>query len=205
MSKIKIKNLPIYGFMHCCAVNNYKEIISEQVNKIIMSGLYCRCKNIEIGVLGEYDKEFWITLPEKFNIGYRSHNIKEYEFPTLKLLYDKCMKEDCLVWYIHTKGVVYKENYGRGGQVKWRRDMEGFVIKGWRQCIRTLECNLFNTCGPFLSRVNGWHYAGNFWWSKSSYIKEKKSPIHINTNRWNAEKWLLGYDNVRNIPTNIRL
>jgi hypothetical protein len=198
-------NLPIYGFMHCCAINNYKEIILEQVSKIFLSGLYHACERVSIGVVGRYDEEFWKQLPKKFCVDYKSSNIKEYEFPTLNLVYDKCLKKECLVWYIHTKGVAVKTSY----RSFWRERMEKYVISGWKDCIRAMKKFNGDTCGCKLG-VNNFitctHYGGNFWWARSSYIRKKRSPMHLNTGRrWNAEKWLLGYDNIKNIPIDIEI
>jgi len=199
MSKIKIKDkLPIYGFMHCCAINNYKEIISEQVNKIIMSGLYHACDRISIGLLGEYDEEFWKDLPSKFHIDYKASDIRQKEFITLNLLYNRTLYHDCLTWYIHTKGVYTKKNYMRGGQESWRKHMENAVVINWRDCVRIIDKFKFNSCGSFLVysmaryTFKGWHYSGNFWWARGDYVKLLKRPLSFDINhRWWAEKWIL--------------
>jgi len=189
--------LPIYGFMHCCAVNNYKDVVQEQVNKIFSSKLYHACERVSVGVTGEYDRDFFSTLPDKFYVDYKSDNVKEYEFPTLNLLYKRCLEEDCFVWYIHTKGIFNKgkKHHRYGNQIYWRNKMEMYVIIYWRNCVDMLNKFNYQTCGPVLDDNHkrfGRIYAGNFWWAKGSYIRKLNDPMKCDKSQrhW-AEGWLL--------------
>lgn len=46
----------VYGFMHICMINHYKEIIEEQIKLMVDSGLYEKCTSIFLGCVGA-DKE----------------------------------------------------------------------------------------------------------------------------------------------------
>jgi hypothetical protein len=188
---LQYKNDLIYGFIHIMAVNDYQDIVNSFVKDIMNSGLYDKCKEIQLGVLGEFDENYFSSLPEKFKVKYKSNNVLEYEFPTLNLLYQKCLLEDCKVFYIHTKGVSVEEKGYRERCNLWREYMKYFIIEKYIYCVKYLEeydavgCEL--ECWP-----TNCHFAGNFWWSKSEHIK-KLSPISSlrKHNRIRAERWLL--------------
>ena len=193
--------LPIYGFMHCCAINNYRDIVQNQWNKIFKSGLYDATENINMSVLGKYGNQSFSKYPKKVLVRYVSENLKEYEFPTLKALYDKCLKEDCIVWYIHTKGVANRRRKHPkfGKRDKWRNILEFYTISCWKYCVKAISCDRYETCGPYLdfdrlsNRGKFYYYGGNFWWSTSSYIRGLNDPLDCDIhNRWMAEGWLLG-------------
>ena len=74
--------------------------------------------------------------------------------------------------------------------------MEYFVIERWEHSIRVLKDKY--TCGCELwahtSRVNPkdfiYHYSGNFWWSRSEYIK-KINPPAFGNRYLESEDWIL--------------
>ena len=79
----------------------------------------------------------------------------------------------------------------------WRRYMEYFIVEKHKDCIEYLKeynavgCQVSTDKMPF---CRNWCFVGNFWWSKSEYIK-KLSPISSlrKHNRMKAEKWVLSY------------
>jgi hypothetical protein len=154
-----------------------------------------------MSILGPCGEGAFFKYPQKVSVKYTSESLEEYEFPTLKLLYDKCLKEDCIVWYIHTKGVFNRRRRHPkfGKRDKWRDILEFYTISCWRSCLKALLVNNYSTCGPYLdfdrlsNRGKFYYYGGNFWWAKSSHIRNLDNPLNCDiSNRWMAEGWLLG-------------
>src|SRR4051812_17074926 len=105
----------IYGFMHVARVNHWRDIVDEQLLKLRASGLWDKSTRIFIGFVGN-DGGRDMPLPEKCEVVYCSDDITEAERPTLAALQSFCRRTDCLVYYIHTKGVI---NTSLGAQ-EWR-------------------------------------------------------------------------------------
>lgn len=202
-------------FFHICSLNNWDKIFIEQLNLMKKSGLYNNIESINIGFLGE-KKDITPYLNDKIKLVYHSTDLKEYEKPTInKLLeFSKNTKEPYNVLYLHSKGVsrkkVLKDNIKH-----WRLMMSYYLINNYKKCINhlkeydTVGCNL--RLGSFNERRDtypSWwncrfndenhfiHYSGNFWWSKTDYLK-KKLPIIHNENScgpywyYLTERWLL--------------
>lgn len=202
---------PIYGMYHVFCVNRWTDLVKEQLGACLDSGLlhitaklFISCvysSETDIDELKETirqycsDFEIVVSLPVKDN---------EFEFPALEYLYNLAHKEDFYVYYFHTKGVSYTSVSGypssKFEKLKecsdaWRKMMEYFIFYKHNVAINVLK--QYDTYGckyddPVVPPFHYKYYAGNFWWSKSSYIKtlppfsdkEKK-------NRYWAENWLL--------------
>lgn len=165
----------IYGFMHICTINHWREIVNEQVRTMKRSGILDRTKAIYCGVVGT--EKFNPPNP-KFRVIYESPNIYEYEFATLKPLHTFC-QEFCSakVFYIHSKGIT-----NRGGEIdpppndkrkycvgQWRRFMEDIIITRYNTCLNVLK--KADICGVNWRRLHTPPYlAGNFWWANAKYI-----------------------------------
>lgn len=202
--------MDIKGFYHICFINNWQTVVDEQIKKIVSSGLYDKSSAIYIGCCGgsiidKHSLTLMITPFSKFNIIYFNKNRLVYEIPTLQYMQDTCntlkFEQDFLLWYIHTKGMV-SGNHAR------RYDLEESVITQHDKCIKILEKNKnIACCGPSLRHwtgsisvtgynppYNGWHFSGNFWWTKASYIitiKENLSGIFAaQNNRYVAEAFI---------------
>jgi len=49
------------------------------------------------------------------------------------------------------------------------------ILEKWRECVASLK--EYDTTGPCYRKNPFPHYAGNFWWSKSSHIRKLHDPI----------------------------
>jgi hypothetical protein len=167
--------------------NSWRQIIHDQLQLIIYSGLYTKSSNIYIGCLGsETDKEYLenlVSYYNKFEIVFFKNDIGLAEVPILQEMQNMCNKtnEDFLIWYIHTKGVF-------SGHTSWRKEMEALVVNQHQFCADLLLKNdKIGACGPkkkfggFISQLNSFanncHFSGNFWWAKSSYINSIKVKL----------------------------
>ena len=161
-----------YIYIHVCCIKNYKDIFLYLINYIIESKLYDIIDEIRCCVLGKIDNDFFniINRYSKIILYKLSINIKLYEIFTLNTILQDSMLEDFNVLYLHTKGVT-KEIFNN--KIKtWVEYMCYFNIYHYEKCIKFL--NKYDTVGVNLQdrKHEKVHYAGNFWWSKSSYIKK---------------------------------
>jgi hypothetical protein len=136
-------------------------------------------------------------VPEKFEIVYHNENISVAEVPIINHMQILSKQDDFLIWYIHTKGVfsaLHNPNV-----TSWRKMMEHFVIIKHNKCIEAINSPKCDMCGSLVydayeapascTAKAGHFFAGNFFWSKASFIR--KTPNVMNQfdgrNRWLAE------------------
>ncbi len=165
-------------------IENWKQILSEQIELIHASGLG-RCAHIDYCKVGEgkYNLDFAMELPD----------LEEFEFPTLMCLYDNSNK-DGYCFYIHLKGVSktqkhweqYKDVYEDFAGLKnleclvynekmWRKYLEYFIIEKYKDCIAALEDH--DLVGVEWREKPYPHFCGNFWWAKNDYVRKLSSPV----------------------------
>lgn len=188
----------IYVYYHVAQMGNWNEVLSEQIAKLQESGLYNEAAGIHVGIVGT--QKMTADLPPKFKILFHNPCLKLGEIPTLEALRQHALEDDFIVLYMHTKGVSWQEqNYSKEGMTAWRRYLEHFCIKQWKECSFLLnECDA-SGCEYIEPRDTGKgilpsHFRGNFWWSKSSYLR-KLPPVHslsipLGNPRRKAEYWL---------------
>jgi hypothetical protein len=188
------KEKPVVGFWHVLASNHYKQIVLEQLDQMIASGLYWKADKIYVFCIGQDVKWLQSILVDydKFVLFGSSEDVKLYEFPTLIKLQEYAEKNDAFCFYIHTKGVTYPEQPRKEQGDYYRMFLMSYVVLQWQKNIDLLMKG--HTCsGP------GWipegafpqHYRGNFWWANSDYINTLPRINTLDTtNRFNAEFWI---------------
>lgn len=192
---------PIIIYYHIAELGEWENIVKEQLDQIHASGLYGRCQEIRVSFLGE-KHNIIKYIRGKVKLIYHSPNIKEYEHPTINslLMFAQGCCQEHYILYIHTKGNSRKNNIHVHN---WRRMMMYYLVDNYQKCLPYLEtydtigCNLRPARGYYCkikNETHNYHYSGNFWWSKTSYIKTlpylDKTCNH-KTYRWLAESWLL--------------
>jgi len=192
----------IIGYYHLWCTNHYEEIVREQLEAIVNSGLYDECENIFIGALGD-NKEFFNLLNiikdyPKIIISTYSTNKERYEFHTIEVMKRDADKsdKDYYIFYIHGKGVQYPKEVNEvayTGGTLWRQSMNNWVITKWRDNIKELEKG-YECCGVQLrpDREFAQHFSGNFFWTKSEYVKNQVPLLNkVNTtDRFEAEMYI---------------
>ena len=194
------RRMPVTGFYHICTINHWRDVVKEQVSVMRRSGLYDFCDRIVVGKVGE---ESLAPLPQKFVLGYESSDIQEYEFPTLKMLHQHCQTKPGVVFYVHTKGVRYKQEWECFRPVcEWRWAMNFFNLGRWRRCWKGLHkrdvCGILwrwsgrgfpgNDFPEDFDLDNAKHFAGNFWWARNDYIR--RLPVPDYQSRGMGEFWI---------------
>jgi len=161
------------------------------MNQIKMSGLYDDITEIRCGVLG-YNNEPDLFNDPKIVIRGTNPNIDLFEVFTINLLYEDAQKEDFNVLYLHTKGITIHPLYKPVHD--WVNYLCYFNIYQFKKCIDFLK--VYDTVGVNLVDEPVTHYSGNFWWSKSSYIRKLEKCIYYCFNSpefWITEKKIGNY------------
>lgn len=193
----------IIGFYHVLLKNHWQEIVQEQLDCLMNSGLYENAEDITVGAVGEkLDLELLKgILPSKFKIIWLGNNIEQFEFPTLswmKFFADET-KEKSAIFYIHTKGASFDKSHERGynGGNYWRGYMNFYNITNWRNALNEIEINGADIVGvKFRDKKSTGnpharpHFSGNFFWTHSDYVKKLPPIDSLNkSDRIEAEFW----------------
>lgn len=193
ISPVRVKDRYTVGFYHVSMMNHWREVVREQMNLIVQSGLHNKVNRIYIGAVGS--KEMLRELVDmikgtKFVVAAYSDNLQAYEYPTINLVkqYSKTHENyDC--FYIHTKGVSQPAH--REGGDYWRQFMNYFNLEKWRDCKDGLLENELAGCGWRDESIFNRHYSGNFWWARGEYIKSLPDIDTLNQeDRFQAEFWI---------------
>lgn len=181
----------IVGFIHVCMINNYLDILTEQMQLIKDSGLYdaMNCCNVCcIGPPVELENVQKL-MGDKFQLGPHCPSVTVYEFHTLKFMYEVVLRNpEFYGFYVHSKGVSWPNH--PGGKY-WRDYMNYYVLTKWRDDVKLLDKG-YDTCGVKLIN-KGWpmHYSGNFFWFNSMYAGGLVDVNKMNLkDRFNAEMWI---------------
>jgi len=176
-------------------------LIDEQLKTLQVSSLYSAA-DIYVGVVGAAvsDVSAWLenTYP-RVNIRVRDKKGTLCEIHTLQALWEDCKKIDQNVLYIHTKGL---QHYYAGNPTcvnSWRHAMEYYMINLWLD--HSADLYKYDTIGMKWCQTPFPHYQGNFWWSKSEFIRTLPEPNQIGrkspvkgytgiTHRHSAEAWI---------------
>ena len=189
---------PIYLFYHICTANNmtrWQDIVDEQMQVIINSGLYDKCTGILYGCnahdcdieLANYFKQYDKVQPIKSAL---VPDELVYENVTINsmLTFAKSLDDEAYIVYIHTKGSTNKTT----AQQAWRKYMMYWMIDQYNLCIDLLNRD-FYTVGTLYSSnkfTMTHYYSGNFFWTTSKYLNSL-NLIKDLSYRMHAESFIL--------------
>ncbi len=173
-------------------MNHWKEVTSQILDRIASAGLLEATTRLHLGVVGQQDAATFAT--PKIVVMPLSQQLKDYEFPTLRMLWQHCQITDCFLYYLHTKGVSYGPNPKSD---RWRNSMLNLIVDRWSESVQALAQK--DACGG-IYRHRRRYFAGNFWWSKSAYIRTLAEPRFVRS-RLDAERWLLD----RSTPESVQI
>jgi hypothetical protein len=124
--------------------------------------------------------------PAKLSVT-RSPHLRDFEFPTLRALKADCdaATEDLNILYLHSKGASKDTRAAED----WRRLMLHFTVERYPEALKQLESHA--ACGVNIRKEPALHFSGNFWWARSSYIKQLKTIESLDqADRYQAEFWI---------------
>jgi hypothetical protein len=192
-----MKNINV--FYHIYSIEGVENIIEDQVNKLKNKGfnVFINIDNTKNYELSEYILDKLKSLTS--NITYTFEN--RYEMSTLSMMYKNALQNDAYYLYIHTKGSSRinsnnePPNYPYENIENWRKIMDHFCIENSDVCISELKnydlvgCNYVSSGSISIDVLS--HYSGNFWWSKSEFIRKLPNLDTIqNSDRFLAEFWI---------------
>ena len=176
----------IHVFIHACTKGNWKQTLTEQLDRLQTSGLYDACDSINIGVLGTKSVNSITRKYPKIKILFQDENMKLFERGTLLNMYHFCTKHpEALVLYLHTKGVTRTKNQNVR---HWRRYMEYFLVDRWQDCVTAMTEENYDICGVDWKIEPKPHFSGNFWWTTAKYLLTL--PPYINQDYYAPEMWI---------------
>lgn len=158
------------------------EIIAEQMQSLKQCGLEDAASAIYVGLNGGVESAgFTELLPKKSTVIF--HGLQSRgENRTIQLIENLVKKLDveAYICYFHTKGASFPANDPL--RTRWRQRMQYHVVTEWRKCVKALDSGV-EACGchyltpeQYAGLVGHPYFAGNFWFSRASYLKTL-SPI----------------------------
>lgn len=213
-SSLPLLNSPlteeIIGVYHIFCAEGWEELVNEQIHSLKDSGLYEQTKTLFVTCITPQIGGGNIEIVKKI-VGSKCEIVEicndptRFEFPAIDFIYRLAQDRQFYVYYFHTKGVSYQRaklaQYPekdftklRENVAAWREFMEYFNFYRWNDAVHALSNYDTYGCKHTDETVNGHRhkfYSGNFWWSKSDYIRTLP-PIALEqyTNRYFAENWL---------------
>ena len=189
---------PIHVFWHVYVVEDRlqrcKAIIRRQYDELESSGLLNWATQVHIGYVSKLPFPLTEVLDHpKIHIAVSKPT--GHEGVTTSYLKRFCDSHigETYVLYIHTRGVTRQPDTPADD---WTLMIEHFNVTRWTKAIYLLQNYL--TCGcelwPHRHRVRpddfSYHYSGNFWWARSSYIQCLPPPTY-ETRHMQSEDWVL--------------
>lgn len=188
-------------FYHAYLDAHYKLLIQEQLEKLILSGLYEACSVVKMYITGPDKKGIeWvykITKPfEKINVTHFDvdktglTNYREMKI-TLQHLANMAKNVPGYYCFFHTKSLT---NYDYLKDL-WRRSIEWNTICNWKRNIEMLDSG-YDAVGPNY-RENTFlgfhpHFAGAFWWTTDKHIKTLDYSYLTDTSNPFLEEFWIG-------------
>jgi hypothetical protein len=184
----------IYGIYFICCINNYLEVVEEQLS-ILNEGLLQNTKQLIIfitnythtsieldNIISKYNidnaKFILVTSSENVYEKFAINNYKKY-----------IVDDDYYLYYFHTKGLKNKEDPLMNVFSSRRQILNYYTLKMYNINIQLLEN--YDVVGCSLHLYPKKHFSGNFWWSKSSYVNLLRN---INDKYLSPEMYILSND-----------
>ena len=187
----------IYGIYFICCINNYLEVVEEQLN-ILNKGLLeitnkliifitkynDTCTDLDI-LLSKYNTEKFILVKSPDNL-YEKFAINNYK--------NYIIDDNYYLYYFHTKGLKNINDPLRHIFSSRRKLLNFYTLEKFNINIKLLD--EYDAIGCSLHLYPKKHFSGNFWWSKSNYVK----LLHnINDKYLSPEMYILSNDSCKYI------
>lgn len=198
----------IYIFYHLYCKNNGYDLFLKAFNKIKIYGLLNSVDKFFIVLVGPdknliYEKLLNHDFKFNLHIGQKDYG----EMDTLDLIYDISLKEDFNLLYLHSKGASHLDRdlpaFILQNTNCWTDYLEYFCIKKYKRCIEKLKH--YDICGVEWRSKPYPHFCGNFWWVKSSYIRNNLKRYSDNLKEVSDYNFLFNNKTIDEVKNNQRL
>jgi len=164
---------------HLHQVNNWEQLLSEQMGMLLVSGLFEAAHEIYISV---NDTKYIPTFHEKVKVVY---NPGYCEKPSMLLAYNLAKENpESKIFFFGSKGASKPSYY----QDDWRLMMNHWTIMKWRVAVDKL--NEVDTFGASWHQSPLPHYSGTHWWSTAKYLSSLDPAYLSESDRWSHEFWI---------------
>ena len=191
-------------FHHNYLINNWINILKEQITELKNSGLYDACDNIIATIYSEYidnqNRNLFKEIIKNEDTSNKWIIVElyknNYEYEILKIIKNYCdyENENINICYFHTKGVCSEQIKQNIGLPSWRKYLNYFIINKWKDNIEKLkDYDVVSVDYDFNQYHNKHIIGGNFFWSKSEYIKKLSEPQY-SKDRFYYDSWISSYE-----------
>ena len=172
--------------------DHYKEVLTDQFNNLILSGLYEKADKIYIGLVDKVNGSDWVKdyWKEKSKVEIIVYTVNNELADTMKWVRDYSFKnpKDYILFF-HSKGVSHFDF----PTDDWRKYMEYFTVERWQDCVDKLNEG-YDACGVMWNSKTVYgdfpHFSGAFWWAKCSYINTL-DHVYLTMNwKYGREMWI---------------
>jgi hypothetical protein len=187
----------VYGVYFICCINNYLEVVEEQLtilekgllnitNKLIIFITNYKNNNTELDeLLLKFNKNNKFVIIASENNLYEKFAINNYK----KYIEDA----DYYIYYFHTKGLKEPNDPLLNIFTSRRKLLNYYTLEKFYVNIILLKD--YDAVGCSLNLYPKKHFSGNFWWSKSEHVNTL-SPT-INDNYLSPEMYILDNNNCK--------
>lgn len=171
--------------------NNWEPIVLEQLNSLKSLGLYDLADNIYISVssghneLKRLKQHIWAKFKKIEIINHFDQN--HYEYPGLRAVWDLSQQDDSIILYFHTKGMT--SGLKIAGQNDTRRVLFKHTISNYENYINEFKTHPEMEVGCVFPSEFGFAWY-NFFWVRSSYVKNNLPEPKTIGNRYYWERWI---------------
>jgi len=194
MEIIYSKNIPIFGVYFICCINNYLDVVKEQLC-ILEQGLINITTKVIIFVT-KYDKDNCSELDEIFKKYNKFIIIKSqdnlYEKYAINNYKQYITEKEYYLFYFHTKGLKKKDDPLLHIFTSRRQILNYYTLTQFNINIKLLK--IYDAIGCSLHLYPKKHFSGNFWWSKSNYLQNLQN---INEKYLSPEMYILSNNNCK--------
>lgn len=176
---------------HVAGMGDWKDVLDEQLQLLVRSGL---TSNIRITYLGK-EQEYLEDRLALHNIDYtivRSDTNTDHCETFAMMEIDRLAKEEKVdkpILYMHTKGV---SNPGNVSKRAWRHLMEAWVVARWK--VNIVYLSMYDAVGVNWIEGGPQHFSGTFWIANPNWIRKlpkfedyhRQSGMH----RYTCELWI---------------
>ena len=167
--------------------NTWESIITEQLESLKKLELYNKASNIYMSVISN-DREL-IKLKELLNSKYKKIELKNifkenyYEYPGIKTLYQIAQDDDDeVILYFHSKGITSNQHENR-------KYLFNHTIENYNLYLQEFKRNKELEVAGIFPNIDGFCYF-NFFWTRSSYVRNYCSRPEVSENRYIWEVWI---------------
>jgi hypothetical protein len=167
--------------------NKWEAIVNEQLSSLKKLSLYDEAINIYMTVISDNNELQKLII--LLNNEYPKVEIKNiyqdniYEFAGMQTIYQVAEDDDDIIFlYFHSKGMT-------SNQHDTRQYLFKYTINNYQQYINEFQNNKHLEIAGMIPHINGFIFF-NFFWIRSSYVRNYCSKPIISDNRYIWEVWI---------------